>query len=70
MLRESLKKKKNRKRGAGGNTKCKSGESVHDEVDPQQLHCAEDRILVITGNSGNKGENNRSDVDGQLELNK
>jgi hypothetical protein len=69
MLGESLKKKK--KTGKGGeNTKCKSGESVHDEVDPQQLHCAEDRILVITGNSGNKGENNRSDVDGQLELNK
>lgn len=51
------------------NTKCKSGESVHDEVDPQQLHCAEDRDLVVTGNSRNKGENDSSDINGYLELN-
>jgi hypothetical protein len=53
----------------GKDTKCKSGESVHDEVDPQQLNCAEDRILVITGNSRNKGEDDSSDVNGYLELN-
>jgi hypothetical protein len=52
----------------GKHTKCKSGESVHDEVDPQKLHCAEDRNFVITGNSRNKGENDSSDVNGDLEL--
>jgi len=50
------------------NTECKSGESIHDKVDPQELNCAEDRVLVITGNSRNKGENDSSDVNGYLEL--
>jgi hypothetical protein len=34
-----------------------------------KCNCAEDRILVITGNSRNKGEDDSSDVNGYLELN-
>jgi hypothetical protein len=53
----------------GKDTKCKSGESVHDEVDPQQLNCAMYRILIIIGDSRNKGEDDSRDVDSYLELN-
>ena len=47
---------------------CEGGESVHDQVDPEQLDCTKRRLHLLAVDSGNKGQDDSSDVDGNLKL--
>jgi hypothetical protein len=45
---------------------CERGEGVHDEVDPEELHDVERRLAA--GDGGDEGDDERDEVDGELEL--
>ena len=44
------------------------GESVHDQVDPQELHGGQDRLFLVRGDGGDKGQDDGGNVDRELEL--
>jgi hypothetical protein len=54
-----------RRRIGGEGESCKS---VHDQVHPKKLNGLEDGAFIITSDSGNEGEYNRRNVDGDLKL--
>jgi hypothetical protein len=45
-----------------------SCKGVHDEIHPKKLNGLEDGAFIVTSDSGNEGEYNRRDVDGDLKL--
>ena len=48
--------------------KGQRGKGVHDEIDPEELHGGEDGFHVLICHGRDEGEQNCSDVDGDLEL--
>lgn len=54
---------------AGGiGSEGESGEGVHDDVDPEQLHGGKDGFFGGRGDGGDEGDDDGGDVDGDLEL--
>lgn len=49
-------------------SQSKRSESVHDQIDPEQLHSGQNRRLGGRRHSGNKCEEHSSNVDSKLEL--
>ena len=45
-----------------------SGEGVHDEVHPEELHGCQDGAHLRVRDGGDEGEEDGCDVDGDLEL--
>ena len=41
---------------------------VHDQIQPQQLHCPEDTLVPAVVDGRDHGQQNGGDVDGDLEL--
>lgn len=56
--------------GGGIGSEGKSGEGVHDEVDPEKLNGGKNRLLIFRRDGGNVGDDDGGDVDGELELSK
>lgn len=49
-------------------SKSQCGKSIHDKIDPEKLYCSKNGFLLVTGNCRNKGDQDCSNVDSQLEL--